>query len=389
MSKTLFILGRQPEFGIAEIESLFPDEKINLLTQKIISLEKTVDPILINRLGGTVKIAEEIQIPEIEQSRTLIDLINEYALSQIIELPEGKINFGISYFGHNQKPKDIERLAIQVKKIVRKNARSIRIVPNKELELSSAQVFHNKLTRKAGFELIIIENDSKFTLARSTAVQNIDSYSSRDQERPYRDAKVGMLPPKLAQMMVNFLNPAPSSVILDPFCGTGVILQEALLMDLCAVGTDIDKRMVEYSTQNIEWLRKKYPELRESKIELGDATSFKWSEKIDFVVTEAYLGRPFFQIPGIGLIEKEKTFVNDILTKFLENIYNQISAGTKLCIAVPAWRFNNGFVHLPILDQLEEIGYNPMSFKNIGTDDLVYFRPNQAVARQIILLIRK
>ena len=306
MSKTLFILGRQPEFGIAEIESLFPDEKINLLTQKIISLEKTVDPILINRLGGTVKIAEEIQIPEIEQSRTLIDLINEYVLSQIIELPEGKINFGISYFGHNQKPKDVERLAIQVKKIVRKSARSIRIVPNKELELSSAQVFHNKLTRKAGFELIIVENDSKFTLARSTAVQNIDSYSSRDQERPYRDAKVGMLPPKLAQMMVNFLNPAPSSVILDPFCGTGVILQEALLMDLCAVGTDIDKRMVEYSTKNIEWLRKKYPELRESKIELGDATSFKWSEKIDFVVTEAYLGRPFFQIPGIGLIEKEK-----------------------------------------------------------------------------------
>jgi hypothetical protein len=34
-------------------------------------------------------------------------------------------------------------------------------------------------------------------------VQDIDAYAERDFERPMRDAFVGMLPPKLAQIMLN------------------------------------------------------------------------------------------------------------------------------------------------------------------------------------------
>ena len=80
-------------------------------------------------------------------------------------------------------------------------------------------------------------------------MQDIESYTKRDRERPKRDAKVGMLPPKLAQIIINLAagqlpeeklqnicdiplgEPIPrrllGQTVLDPFCGTGVILQEA------------------------------------------------------------------------------------------------------------------------------------------------------------------
>ncbi|HEY5267947.1 MAG TPA: DNA methyltransferase [Candidatus Saccharimonadales bacterium] len=389
MIKTLFVLGRQPIFGIAEIESLFPDNKISKINEKIISIDADIDPGLIDKLGGTVKIAREIVLTNNSNGKTLDDLISEHITDILISLPDGKINFGISYYGHNQTARNLEIVALKIKKIVKRNQRSIRIIPNKDLELSSAQVFHNKLTNKTNFELIVIEKNGFIAFARSTAVQNIDSYSSRDQKRPYRDAKVGMLPPKLAQIMINLLNPSRGTVILDPFCGTGVILQEALLMNLRVIGTDLDKRMVDYSTRNIEWLRQKTSNLQDCVISSGDATTNTWQKDIDYIVTEVYLGKPFFQTPSIGLINKEREAADDLMVKFLENIYRQINSGTKLCIAVPAWRYNNDFVHLTILDQIEKIGYNLMSFKNLDTKDLIYHRPDQAVARQILLLTRK
>lgn len=389
MTKTLFILGRQPIFGIAEIESLFPNDKIDLINEKIITLDKDVEPDLMDRLGGTIKIAKEIARVNSPKVKSLENLIIENVTDHLASLPEGKINFGISYYGNDQTIRDIERIALNVKRFVKKTGRTIRIIPNKEIELSSAQIFHNRLTGKTGFELIVVPNADSITLAKSIAVQNIESYTSRDQKRPYRDSKIGMLPPKLAQIMINLVNPTNNAMVLDPFCGTGVVLQESLMMGFQAIGTDLDSRMVEYSTNNIKWLEQKYNNLKTCKISYGDATDHVWDEKIDCVVSETYLGHPFFQIPSINLINKESLFINELLTKFLNNISSQIEPDTKLCLAIPAWKYNDQFIKLPLLDQIEEIGYNPMSFKNLKVQDLIYFRPNQVVARQMLLLSRK
>jgi len=389
MTKTLFILGRQPIFGLAEIESLFPNDNIEQINEKIIAIDKSIDANLINRLGGTIKIAEEITSITGPQDISLEQLVTKTVLDSISSFPKGKINFGISYYGSDQTTRDIEKIAINIKRFVKKTGRSIRVIPNNDIELSSAQIFHNKLTNKTGFELIVIKNQNTITLARSFAVQNIESYTSRDQKRPYRDAKIGMLPPKLAQIMINLLNPATGTLLLDPFCGTGVILQESLLIGLSAIGTDIDHRMVEYSTNNIDWLKKKFNLPNICKISYGDATNNVWNDKIDNVVSEIYLGRPFFQVPSLETINKENNLVNELLVKFLINLHPQINTGTKLCLAIPAWRYDNSFLRLPILDQLEKIGYNPMSFKNLNPSDLIYFRPNQIVARQMLLLTRK
>src|SRR5690606_35926256 len=129
------------------------------------------------------------------------------------------------------------------------------VVPNTELMLNSAQVLYNQLTSPLGMELLLVRNGGKILLAQTVAEQDIDAYSARDQQRPKRDAKVGMLPPKLAQIIINLasgkLKLTPGETLLDPFCGTGVILQEAKLIGYDIYGSDLESRMVKYTKENL------------------------------------------------------------------------------------------------------------------------------------------
>jgi hypothetical protein len=106
------------------------------------------------------------------------------------------INFNIS-------TKKILATGLSIKKAIKSTGRPMRLVPNKDQELNSAQVVHNKLTDENGWELLIIKDGSKTIIAQTVKVQDIENYAKRDQERPRRDPKVGMLPPKLAQIIIS------------------------------------------------------------------------------------------------------------------------------------------------------------------------------------------
>jgi tRNA G10 N-methylase Trm11 len=121
---------------------------------------------------------------------------------------------------------------------------------------------------------VIIKNN-KAIVAISEGAQNITAYAKRDQNRPKRDAFVGMLPPKLAQTMINLaVGPNQPQIwlqnrdfakidgktpkLLDPFCGTGTVLQEAILKGFTAYGSDLNPKMVDYTKENIKWLEKSF-----------------------------------------------------------------------------------------------------------------------------------
>ncbi len=216
-----------------------------------------------------------------------------------------------------------------------------------------------------------------------------------------------MLPPKLAQIMINLATGqelgAKSSelraeasantktlLLLDPFCGTGVVLQEALLMDFDVIGTDLDARMAFYSEQNIEWLRQKFPKATgKAQISKGDAQNHKWPKGINAVASETYLGPPIKSLPGSDRLYKMAGEIDVLLKNFLENIKPQLKTGVRLALAVPAWRTKTGFVHLPLLDRLSDMGYNRLDFKRVKNTDLIYFREDQIVAREIIVIEKR
>ena len=181
---------------------------------------------------------------------------------------------------------------------------------------------------------------------------------------------------------------ATGKTILDPFCGTGVVLQEALLMGYGAYGTDLEPRMIEYSQINLEWLTENMT-LPTYSLDIKDATSARWEKPFDYIAGETYLGRPFSDSPKPNVLTEVMSDVDTIHRKFLKNLSLQVKSGTRICIAVPAWKTYTGFRHLPVLDQLTDMGYTRVSFVHSGSNELIYHRPEQIVARELVVLIRK
>lgn len=394
MTQSLSILGRQPALGIAELESLYGAEKLQPIGQQAVMIDMPPQDIAMSRLGGTQKLCKLLTYVPSTDLAGIMKYVASTLPQHFSSVPSGKIHIGLSFYGFAFNHGKINAAALGLKKNLKSGTRGVRIIPNKQPELNTAQVIHNNLTGPSGMELVFIKAGKRTALAQTVAVQDIEAYAKRDQARPKRDARVGMLPPKLAQIIVNLATGKQEVLgsrlqVLDPFCGTGVVLQEALLMGYKAYGTDLEPRMIEYSDTNLGWLAARYNlEPNTYNLSVGDATAHDW-QPFDAIACETYLGRPFSAEPKSEVLAEVMQDVDTIHRKFLKNLAAQTAPGLRLCIAVPAWRTKNGFKHLKTLDSLEDLGYTRLSFVHASSQELVYYRENQVVARELITLIRK
>lgn len=393
--KSVLILGRQPALGLAELESLYGAASVVPLAEHVTGLNITPETVDFARLGGSTRLCKVLaELPGTDWNK-LEKHLAQTVPQHLQYLPEGKLKLGLSAIGFSVTPAKIIATGLTLKKVIKKAGRSVRLVPNQTAELNTAAVAHNNLTGDLGWELVAIATMHGTTLlAQTVAVQDIASYTLRDRGRPKRDARVGMLPPKLAQIIINLAtadtNPLHGAVVLDPFCGTGVVLQEALLMEFSVRGTDLEPRMVNYASKNLDWLNDIYDYLSmDYSVEVGDAANFTWPH-IDTIACETYLGRPFTETPSAEILAQTVSEVNLILKKFLQNVATQTKAGFRLCLAVPAWQTApNQFKHLPLIDQLSDLGYNRVQFKHVSAQNLLYYRPDQIVARELLVITRK
>lgn len=392
--KSLFLLGRQPAIGRAELESLFGAEHLEPVGDGAIASDIPLEDVPFDRIGGSIRLARPLKPSPTTNWPQVAKHLMKVVRNEIDFLPkEGKIKLGVSVFGADVPANSLLRTGLELKKVAKAGGRSVRVVPNTESALNTAQVIHNQLTGDMGIELLAIQHGSTMYIARTIAIQDITAYAKRDQGRPKRDAFVGMLPPKLAQTIVNLgtgqQQPNTDTVVLDPFCGTGVILQEALLMGYGAYGSDLEPRMVDYSQQNLDWLATFGVESSVT-LEAGDATTHRWEHPFTVVACETYLGRPLSGWPDPEKLQEIAGTCNVIIEKFMRNLARQIPSGTRLCLAVPAWQSPSGRTkHLSTLDHLEVLGYNRVSFEYARAEEMVYHRPDQIVGRELLVLIRK
>ena len=393
--KYVAIAGRQPLISLAEIQALY-DKTARLVGKKLVFFEidedgeENISPD-INRLGGSLKLGRFFDTD-----------FSKLAKFLATAHPEGKITLGISDFSKQKKSGLAKQKSMELKRNLAKMGRSVRVITSNEPEISSATAHHNQLGEKTGcFEIFLIDREIYLSLG----TQNITAYTERDQARPARDAKVGMLPPKLAQILINLCGKLPEGTrVLDPFCGTGVVLQEAAIMGYVPYGTDLNERMVEYSKKNLSWLfnernQKRFkilPDLIQKKdqiieaISVGDATSFSWEGELDAVAFEGYLGAPMSKPPVDIKFKTEKAKCREIAMGFLKNITPQIKSGTPVVMALPAWLRENGkYAGLNILDEIQEMGYNFEKFQDLSQSDLLYYREGQIVAREIIVIRKR
>ncbi len=393
--QSLFLLGRQPELGAAELESLFGADVLHPIPGGAVLADIEPGDVPFARLGGAIRHCKVLTtLPTTEWKeieRYLTKTTPEHAA-----YINGKLTLGISVYGLGVSGKHIERTCLTLKKLIRAEGIPVRIVMGKSHELSTPQVIHNNLTSDNGWELVLYRNGHETILAQTVHIQDIESYSARDQARPRRDARVGMLPPKLAQMIINLavgkLETQNSELrtILDPFCGTGVILQEASLMGYQVYGSDLEPRMIEYSTENLRWLDGTFGITTDSTLEVGDAIKHGWqhADYIHTVACEGYLGTAFSQVPADKYLRESIETCDRIMTGTLQNLHRQLKNGTRLCIGMPAWFISGRAKHLPCLQNLSQLGYTRVAFSHVRTHDLIYHREDQIVGRELVVLIK-
>jgi tRNA G10 N-methylase Trm11 len=319
--KYFFALGNHPSLSVAEILAFFP-ENTGKMSQNGIFIMESQDKInaqkTIKALGGTIKIGEVLfGAKNNEIPKACLDLALESAPNF-----SGKFHFGFSNYAN--APIDTRKLGMTIKTVLKENGHSCRWVMGKEQVLSSVIVEQNYLLDK-GMEMVFLrDNEGRLMVGQTLAVQPFKELSFRDYGRPTRDDESGMLPPKLAQIMINLSQNGQKDLILDPFCGSGTILSEALLMGYKSVaGTDISPKAIADTQENVEWIKQKFNitdvEVDTKVISATDIDKYIKPKSIAAIVTEPYLG------PQRGYHEVRKTIIE------LEQLYTKsLKAFTKI-----------------------------------------------------------
>lgn len=378
--KYIAILGRQPDIGISELRSLYGHASVTPISDYAAILETSAN-LDVQSLGSIIKLGRVVEtVNVIDWLSVSKNIVSYYANKW--KVLDRKQTLGISVYGGILRAQAVQRTGLALKTMLKKNGVSLRLIPQNDPILSSAISHHNKLGLSENkTELLVVSATGMTYIAESIGAQNITALAARDQGRPKRDAFVGMLPPKLALTMINLSGVKPGTRILDPFCGTGVLLQEAMLLGYNVYGTDLSDKMIDYTLTNLEWLAEKYNLSSQFDVHQGDAMDTSWQQPIGAVICETYLGQPFSAPPRQEKLEQVRRNCDHIISSFLKNIAPQLAPSTPLCLAVPAWRDDYGsFTHLTVFKQLEKLGYKTDQNK----PSLLYFREDQVVAREII-----
>jgi len=373
-----FVLGREPMLSAAEIAAVLSLKNIKITpTDKILRVvaPKETPAELIKKLGGTVRIGQELSVGlKLEQ---LKETIKKELLGH-----ENKVNFGISWLGQESEP-IIKKLGLTIKKELRAENISARYVPSEGDMLNAATIKGNKLIDK-GFEFLICQDEDGYGLAKTLAIQPFAEFSERDYGRPGRDNLSGMLPPKLAMMMINLAEVNKKNAVLDPFCGSGTILSEAMLLGYTNLtGSDISEKAIKDTKINLDWLNK---ELNKVKLFTADATEISKqikSNSVNSIITEPYLGQPRKGNEPKDQIEQQATELKQLYLASLKEFYKILKPGGQIVFIVPCFKIREGWVRVIKNEvEIEKIGFtfNPLL---PNCNFLRYWRPGQFVGREV------
>lgn len=376
MSKFLILFGNTTLLSKLEFEATYPNYPLSRLDEHlyIFEGEAEVADKMITVLGGTVKLFEVVKEFDNQiEDKELIEEIVALLLNQSNE----------PYFNLTQVGKGQRSISnADIKDLIKENGKKARYFSSSPSE--SALLSHkSKATELLSYNIM---EEGKLLLAQIKGVQDIDDWTNRDRAKPYADRKKGMLPPKVARMMVNIAlglwqqKNSDKPLLYDPFCGTGTVLLEAGMRSLDLHGSDIDQKAVFGTRDNLDWFKKEYSISVQSKVFYMDASHInpeEFASKVDLIVTEPFLGK---QTP------KDQELAN--VFKGLEKMYlgsfksfsSILKDGAVVAIVFPKVQTEKRSYSLDsLIDKLKTKGYNLL------VDPVIYAREGARVARQICL----
>lgn len=393
-----FVLGREAALSTAELIAVLNaagagfDAKTSVFSPAVMiaTVEKELDETFFRRLGGSIKMARVVRETK-DVDRDLLKLLEAASETK-------SLDFGLSLYDMGAEPararmfgKWLKPLSLELKKSLKASGRSVRAVMADGLALTSVQVDKNKLVGK-GVEFLILAGAKTTWLARTVAVQAFEEFSERDFGRPKADAESGMLPPKLARMMVNLASGPVDETLLDPFCGSGTVLNEAAHLGYRKiVGSDISPKAVSDAKENFAWLARKLG-LKISfdafVADVKDLPSKLAPGSVSTIVCEPFLGPPLKGGESDQKIHHVYLELMGLYRRAFDAFSKILKPGGKVVFVFPVF----GSKHVNILRELEDYGFRAegllpglaVTALNVrSSTGLLYRRTDQKVGRDV------
>ncbi|MBP6981666.1 hypothetical protein KBB25_02730 [Candidatus Gracilibacteria bacterium] len=410
-----YILGREWKISLAELISLFGNDSLEKANEQvaIFSLPMGTKENLIKNfqnVGGSVRMIEIYRESDVETFHTdVIETIKK-------EASGGKYTFALGQYGGLNL--SLFSLGIRIKNTVSGANISSRIANKDNTNLHVAAFKKEKLS-KSGGEWNLLKIGEKTYFGKTLAAQDIDNYARRDTAK-IRDMDVGMLPPKLAQMMINLSG--KNNSLYDPFCGLGTVLIEGANMGITHVlGSDLSSRMVEASEKSLSdfikeervWQEriklaggtpaKDFSNFQSDVIELDATKIVALPEKSDLwksditIISEGYLGEVMQKdSKTLERVKMERSKLSNMYDAFFSGLRSLDFTGN-IVITFPFWDIrgtHSFFIEIEDILARHHFEITPLLPKDLkglltqkGT--LLYKRPGQNVGREVTKIRKK
>jgi|GEM_PF-2621627 len=340
----------------------------------------------ISLLGGTPQV--DLVVKEFGLRDKIVESLTEY-------IQNSKIYHFLLDF-HSSVRESIIIVRKEVLRRLKKRDSSFRYAGDIR-ERSNNTVTKLKLLKKGDSVLTLIRVDNKYIITKSIYVQDSSMWSSLDYEKPRIDMKVGMLPSKLARIMVNLTLPESNTVIWDPFCGFGNVMIQALMLGAFAIGTDQSNEILKSARDNIRWAKTKgyikkmcfYTaeyNIKSSEI-LKTILDMSRNAIKRAVVTEGFLGkmrRHPFRNRREAVFEWQR--ISIVYSNLLKKADSFLRSGDRLAIIFPKFKY---------LEGKTEKWYNTRSFSFGAYKDLSggkildWVHKDSIVGRELVVLEKR
>lgn len=394
--KFYFILGRNPELSIFEILIQLQNRgfhfNISEMIQDafIIEIEEYLD---IYRfaltLSGTIKIGRIW----VESKK---DTFNESITNSSFFVEDSKvINYAIDYFGDNIPKESIEQTFKQEFKKLKQKALIKNLPPHAMARAIKSKEF---------IDIVVIQSKINDILyfGRTEGAYDINEDKKKYEQRPFVNEIIGTSI-RIARMLVNLAGVKEGSIILDPFCGLGTVLQEALLLGLNGFGLELDPERVKQAQSNLKWAKTNFKYKGDFKVISGDAkelSKFFPQTLFDAIISEPELGPFLKENPDT---KTARSYINSLYPLFkavFKEANKIIKPEGKLVIILPQYITNKNSVEAfninDLINSTSFQKFNPLKDMDISQLNqynlqipINYKEKWHIINRQIYIFIKK
>ncbi|NLE03985.1 MAG: methyltransferase domain-containing protein [Crenarchaeota archaeon] len=386
-----FVSGKNWKLSLAELIAYFEARQYVFQvtdysrTFFTIKVNKPLPVSVIDELGGILKIGEitkifstelilDAFIKEQKQAKNQLDeeLPVEIIAQKMSNQSSSKSLFGVSVYWSAELPFNAAGiranrfLSSKIKQELKSQGKSSRFMgfpdDRNQPQLTPVEVLKKGLVETRS-EVLFCVGKKQSSIGTTISVHNPFEFQKRDVEKPIQ-RKIFGISPRIAKIMVNLSCCLEGKVFLDPFCGVGNILQEALLLNAKVIGLDINRWCVDASRTNLEWLSQDYSlKNPDYMIFQGDSRklTMKIRDGIDCIATEPDLGPALRQIPTVAYATKLVDNLKPLFDDFLNQAYEVLNPEGHLVIVTPYVKTRVGKpVRLNIEPIAMQAGFTPV-----------------------------